>query len=299
VVVVPEQENLPVIGDGLTITAIGPATANGRISLSELARIASGFQATLERIAFSIVGGRRRPGRRPQEIANAVRFDFAGFRTGSAVLDLRRPTGGGADDLLSESFDALVNGVSGLNGRTDHTPPPHFTPAVINGLVTLCGGINSNNITRIEFASGTHVFFTADERMQRHLKQLRKVTHTQEISIVGRLHMGDFDPLSLRCRIDTYAGSISCDFDDELKGRVFELLDELVLATGTAEFQTDGTSIRVLHLSDLAMMSTANTNSLDELAREQDVTPISGIEDLRGEIIDDFDEFLRIVRSAR
>lgn len=290
------QEDLPAVGDGLTITALGPATEQGRIPLSELARIASGFQATLERIAFSIVGGRQRSGRRPQEIANAVRLDFTGFGTGSAVLDLRRPTGDGADELLTESFDVLVNG---LNRLTNDTPPRHFTPAVINGLVTLCGGINPHNITRIEFGSGDHVFFAADQGMQERLKRLQKVTHTQEISIVGRLHMGDFDPLSLRCRIDMYSGSISCDFDDQLKGQVFELLDELVLATGTAEFQADGSTIRVLHLSDLAMVASASTSSLDELAREQDVLPISGIEDLRGEVIDDFDEFLRIVRSAR
>lgn len=286
------QNDFPTVSDGLTITAVGPATEQGRISLSELSRIATGFQATLERIAFSIVGGPQRPARRPQEIANAVRMDFTGFRAGSAVLDLRRPVGG-SDDLLTESFGALV---TGLNNLTEDVPPRHFTPAVINGLVTLCGGINPNNITRIEFGSGTQVFFTADRRMQQRLKQLQKFTHKREISIVGRLHMGDFDPLSLRCRIDTYSGSIICDFDDELKGQVFELLEELVLATGTAEFQADGTSTRVLHLSDLTNVSTATTSSLDELAREQDVRPINGIEDLRGEVIDDFDEFLRIVR---
>lgn len=286
----------PAIGEGLTITAIGPATDHGRISLSELARIASSFQATLERIAFSIAGGRTRTGRRPQEIANAVRLDFAGFRPGSAVLDLK-PANDGFDDLLNESFGTLVAGLNAI--ESNDSTPSHFTPAVVNGLVTMCGGIGQHNIRRIEFAGASRVFFTADSRLQQRLKYFQKITHTQDITVVGRLHMGDFDPLSLRCRIDTYSGSISCDFDDALKGRVFELLDGLVLATGTADLQTDGTTVRVLHLSELAEMATASTKSLDELAQEQGVQPVRSIKDLAGEAIDDFDEFLRIVRSAR
>lgn len=298
VFVLPGQTSSPAIDDGLTITAVGPATEHGRIPLSELARIASSFQATLERIAFSIMGGRTRPGRRPREIANAVRLDFAGFRSGSAVLDLRRPTNEALDDLLNESFGALVSGLSSLENDANATPP-HFTPAVVNGLVTLCGGINGRNIEKIEFSNGTQVFFSADNQIQRRLKQLQKSTHQEEISIVGRLHMGDFDPLSLRCRVDTHSGNISCDFDDELKDEVFDLLDELVLATGTAELQADGTTVRALHLSGLSKIATASTKSLDELAEEQGVSPISSIADLRGAEIDDFDEFLRIVRSAR
>lgn len=286
------------INDGLTIRAIGPATEQGRMSLSELARIASSFQATLERLAFSIIGGRQRTGRRPQEIADAVRMDFTGFRSGSAVLDLERPQNAALDDLLNESFNALQFGLHALVDNPE-VVPPHFTPTVINGLVTLCGGISRRNITRIEFGHGERVYFAIDADTQRTLKSVQKSTSQQEINVVGRLHMGDFDPLGLRCRIDTHAGSISCDFDDDLKESVINLLDALVLAAGVAELQADGTTVRVLHLTELSPVETAATKSLDQLAREQNIAPISDVSQLRGEDIEDFDTFLEIVKSAR
>jgi len=177
--------------------------------------------------------------------------------------------------------------------------PQHFTPTVVNGLVTLCGGISRQNITAIEFIGGDHKFFTADAELQHSLKRLQKATFTQEITIVGRLHMGDFDPLGLRCRIDTHSGSIQCDFDDELKEVVIGLFDELVMATGVAELQSDGVSVRVLHLDSMSLVQTANAKSLDELAQEQDVHAVGSITELRGENVDDFDNFMMIVRSAR
>jgi hypothetical protein len=121
----------------------------------------------------------------------------------------------------------------------------------------------------------------------------------QEITVVGRLHMGDFDPMSLRCRIDTHAGSISCDLDDELKEAVFDLLNELVMASGVAELQSDALTVRVLHLAEISKIETARSRSLDSLAEEQGIQPLDSIRQLRGEDIDDFDDFLRIIQSAR
>lgn len=75
----------------LMVRAAGPATANGRLALSELARIASALQTTLERIAFSILTGRpHRTGRLPRQVADSVRLDFVGYSAGSAVLRMRR-----------------------------------------------------------------------------------------------------------------------------------------------------------------------------------------------------------------
>lgn len=111
--------------------------------------------------------------------------------------------------------------------------------------------------------------------------------------------MGDFDPLSLRCRIDTHSGNVTCDLDDDLRDTVFELLDTLVIATGVAEMQPDGSTVRVLHLAELEELETSTAGSLDELARQQGVSPVDNIESLRGAPIDDFDELLAIIRSAR
>jgi hypothetical protein len=292
--------------ESLTITATGPATKNGRISLSELARIATGFQATLERLAYSIFIGRQRPGRFPREIADAVRMDFIGFRAGSAVLDLKRPSADvlgvdyldSADDLLSDSFGVLVDGLERLR-QNPLDLPEHFTSNVVNGLVTLCGGISNRNVSSIRFSTSGHEYFVLDAAMRRSLQRAQKNTSQQELTIVGRLHMGDFDPLSLRCRIDTHSGSVSCDLDDELREAVLDLLDSLVIAQGVAEMQPDGDAVRVLHLESIEGVETAAAWSLDELAQQQGIGPLGDVEKLRGEPIDDFDSFLETLRSAR
>lgn len=290
----PSREHV----ESLTIRASGPATHDGRISLSELARIVSGFQVTLERIAYSVVVGRKRPGRFPREIADAVRMDFVGFRRGSAVLDLQRPDDGVLDDLLTDTFSTLVNGLNSLR-RNPFELPEFFNPAIINGLVTLCGGISKHNVSHIDFFSKEYRYFTLDAEMRYVLQQAQKNSSQQELTIVGRLHMGDFDPLSLRCRIDTHSGSVSCDLDHELRDAVLDLIDSLVIASGVAEMQPDGVSVRVLHLLEIEGVETSAATSLDELARQEGISPLVDVARLRGEPIDDFDSFLEIIRSAR
>lgn len=131
------------------------------------------------------------------------------------------------------------------------------------------------------------------------LNAVQKVSSREEITIVGRLHMGDFDPMSTHCRIDTHLGSVPCDLDDDLKDTVLDYLDELVTASGVAEFQADGVAVRVLHLAGLTKIEAARFQSLDELADAQGVRPLTNLSSLRGEPIEDFDEFMRNIRSAR
>ena len=137
---VSDEDQIP-DGVDLVIRAVGPATEGGRLPLSEVARLAGGLQASLERIALSISGGATKPGRRPREIVDAVRLDFIGFRPGSAILDVAR-TGqlSFTEDLLSLSLDALQSGIESLV-REPNMLPQHFTPQVVNGLRDLTGGI--------------------------------------------------------------------------------------------------------------------------------------------------------------
>jgi hypothetical protein len=193
-------------GDDVVIRAVGPATEGGRLPLSELARLAGGLQASLERIALSISGGPTRPGRRPREIVDAVRLDFVEFRPGSAVLKVARTGQLSLDDLLNTSLDALEAGINEMR-RSPSDPPRHFTPQVINGIRDLTGGISPGNVTRIEFWRAGTVRFAIDETLQAAVRAVQFEPEQQNVTIVGRLHMGDFSPAGLRCRIDTYAGS--------------------------------------------------------------------------------------------
>ncbi|SDT48796.1 hypothetical protein SAMN04489716_4058 [Actinoplanes derwentensis] len=282
----------------LIIRATGPATEGGRLPLSELARLAGGLQASLERIALSISGNTNRPGRRPREIVDAVRLDFVGFRQGSAILQVARTGQLSLDDLLGSSLDALEAGVNSLH-RDPTVLPTHFTPQVINGIRDLTGGISMSNVTRIEFRRGDTVLFTLDEALQRAVRSVQPESVQQAVTVVGRLHMGDFSPAGLRCRVDTYAGSVLCDFDLDLRDAVLDAMDQMVMAEGMGEFDPNGTSVHVLHLARLEALDSARPRSLDDLAREQGIRPVTVAGELSGPPIEDFDEFLAAVRSTR
>ncbi|GAB3912504.1 hypothetical protein ACFQ1S_09795 [Kibdelosporangium lantanae] len=289
------------IEQGLTIRAVGPATVGQRIPLSELARIALNLQATLERIALSVVGARPRVGRRPSEIAEAVRMDFVGFAGSSAVMQLSPAGTATLDNLLDRSFETLVQGLKYIdeNGdKPDGELGSHFTPPVLNGLSTLCGGIGGKGLTRIEFTTGQITHFVLTRDTQTSLRQIQKRSVEAQTTIVGRLHMGDFEPLSLKCRIDTSVGSVWCDFDIDLKDDVFNHLDQLVMASGSAELQSDG-AVRVLHLVELTSIETSRTSSLEELAADQGVQSLHDVGELRGAPVDDFEVFLDALRVAR
>lgn len=282
----------------LVLRAVGPATEGGRLALSELARLAGGLQASLERIALSISGGAARPGRRPREIVDAVRLDFVGFRAGSAALDIARTGQRSLDDLLNSALDVLEEGINGIL-RDPLTTPPHFTPQVLNGIRDLAGGISPTGVTRIEFWRAGGKRFTIDEELQAAVRSVQFEPVQQTVTVVGRLHMGDFSPAGLRCRIDTYAGSVLCDFPQDLRDAVLDAMDQMVMAEGTGEFEPNGTSVHVLHLTRLEALSSAKPSSLDGLARQQQVEPLSSLDELGGAPIEDFDEFLDAVRSAR
>ncbi|MEU4163365.1 hypothetical protein [Actinoplanes sp. NPDC026670] len=290
-------EDLPDDGD-LVIHASGPATEGGRLPLSELARLAGGLQASLERIALSISGNTSRPGRRPREIVDAVRLDFVGFQPGSAVLQVARTGQLSLDDLLGSSLDALEAGINSLHSDPT-TLPSHFTPQVINGIRDLTGGISPSNVTRIEFRRGGAVRFTIDEALQRAVRSVQPESLRQPVTVVGRLHMGDFSPAGLRCRVDTYAGSVLCGFTLDLRDAVLDAMDQMVMAEGDGEFDPNGTSVHVLHLRRIDVLDSARPRSLEQLARDQGIRPLESLDELSGPPIDDFEGFLAAVRSAR
>ena len=282
----------------LIIRAVGPATEGGRLPLSELARLAGGLQASLERLALSISGGANRPGRRPREIVDAVRLDFVGFQQGSAVLNIARTGQLSLDDLLGSALDALEQGVKGLV-EDPSTLPPHFTPQVVNGIRDLAGGIGPTGVTRIDFLRAGSVRFTVDAALQAAVRSGQSESVQQMVTVVGRLHMGDFSPAGLRCRIDTYAGSVLCDFSSELRDGVLDAMDEMVMAEGRGEFGPNGTSVHLLHLTQLEVLHSSRPRSLDTLARQQSVEPLNSLSELSGSPVDNFDEFLAAIQSTR
>lgn len=282
----------------LTVHAEGPAVENGQIPLAELARIVGGLQVTLERLALSLeTGTYAARGPRPREVVEAVRLDFAGFRTGSVIIDITRPGEVEADGLLERSLRALEDGVTGI--RTGGHLPAYFTPQVINGLRELAGAINSGNLTSITFGYSGNDRFVIDSVFRERIRAMSLSAAEGEATVVGRLQMGDFSPAALRCRIDTFAGSVLADFDADLRDTVLDAMDQVVMATGIAELQPDRSTVRLLHLSSLQSLPSARMSPLVTLGRQQGVEPISDIEELQGNDPDDFGPFLDALNTAR
>jgi hypothetical protein len=159
------------------------------------------------------------------------------------------------------------------------------------------GESRQERLKRIDLIRANKVICSIDERFRRAVRDLNIDLAIKPATVVGRLHMGDFSPASLRCRIDTYAGSILCDFDIELKDAVLNAMDEMVMASGMAQLQPDGSTIRTLYLNKLETLPTATSNTLEQLAVAQGVGPIESADELVGEPIPDeeFDAFLAAI----
>jgi hypothetical protein len=288
----------------LSVHAEGPAADGGRLPLAEVARIAAGLQVTLERLALALTGTYAARGRRPRDVVEAVRLDLVGFRAGSAIIDIIRSDQPQqvmfeGDSLLADSLQAFEDGITTI--RQGGHLPPYFTPQVVTGLRELAGGINVGNLTRISFGRPGGQAFVIDSVFRDRLRNVSTLGPETEATVVGRLQMDDFSPAALRCRIDTFAGSVLGDFGDELKDSVLDAMDQMVMATGTAELQPDGSTVRVLHLSGLQRLPSARMLPLATLQRQQHVSQVSDIAELRGntEDGDDFGLFIEAITAAR
>lgn len=277
------------------VRASGPVADGGRLPLAEIARIAGVLQSTLERLAMSITGNEVGPGRRRSDIVDAVRLDFVGFSTGSAIMELERP---GSSELLDRTLATLSEGIRQL-GDSDAEVPRHFTPQVLVGLRSLAAGVAPGGLVSIEFLERDRLICTIDAGVRDRLRRLPTVTREEYATIVGRLQMSDLSPASLRCRIDSLSGSVLCDFDAALRDVILDGMDLLVMASGIAEVQPAGSTIRLLHIEELSVIREQPSKGLGTLAREQGVGPVDSIEQLRGEPMDDFEDFLAAIRSAR
>jgi len=165
-------------------------------------------------------------------------------------------------DVATPGGAALIDGVHSLRTNPGAVPAG-FTTQIIEGLSSLVGGIGTS-ITLIEFRRGESTDFVLDAGLRSSLREARRHTTSEEVSLAGRLHMADFAPAALRCRIDTYAGSVPCDFDEDLRSSVLENMDELVLVRGLAELRPDNRTITVLRLEDIKGIPGVQGKGLDE-----------------------------------
>lgn len=291
-------------GMALEITAFGPATTGGRLPLSELARIAGEFQSTLERIALGRSGSSPQGGRRPKDVVEAVRLEIRGFRVGSAILDVDRATAETLFDheLLAQSLQDLHAGSDAIAKGAPDLLPESFSMPVIDGLLRMCGGISTSSVATVDFRLNGSSVLLINEEFRSAVRVVRSSRTFDDVTIVGRLQMGDFAPSTLRCRIDTLDASIVCDFDESLRDQILAAMDNMVVATGRAEYGIDRQTVRVLVLAEVTSVEESGRRSFAELAGEQKITPVASLSEFFStESVDDdeFDRFMDAAMSAR
>lgn len=199
--------------------------------------------------------------------------------------------------LLDECLDAFFAGTKALADNAAALPHG-FDRSVMTGFQTLTGSVGTA-ITSIRISRAGRPPLVIDDSVKQAVRRHLRATQTEDAMISGRLHMGDFAPSALRCRIDTAQGSVMCDFDLDLRGNILAAMDQLVIARGQAERRQDSTEIKLLHLEAVEPVREEQVRSVEDLIAEQGVRPISAAADLAGEHVDDFDDYLAAIRSLR
>lgn len=242
------------------------------------------------------------PGRRPDRVVQATQMDVAGLTPGSAVLQVephraRQPElVTSHDSLLERSVDIFLRGLSEL--RAADAMPSGFDRGVIHGVVSLGAGIG-HGVTAVSFARPGERPVVLDEGLRDRARRIEQRFDSESVSVTGRLHMGDFAPDHLRCRIDTTDGPIACVFDQRMRDRVLDMMDRLVVAEGMAEYWPREASPRHLELTRLLPIEEAAEPVLEDLVDDQQVQRLGRLEDLAAPDGDQLDGFVELMTSLR
>ncbi len=277
----------------------GELAKEGRVAAALLARIAGEIQGELERIALVLAGrSSAGVGRRRQDVVDATRLDLVSLSRGSAVLEFA-PHGDELQlfSIVDESIRAFMEGSARL-GKEPAELPPGFDRGVVTGLRNLSKAVGRGvSSVTMELDGAPPVVIDGDFKDSLH--ELGFEPDQKRVTVTGRLHMGDFAPSALLCRIDGPDGHVTCDFDVELRDQVLAAMDQLVVGEGVAEFWPAGRGMRVLHLEQLDVLEEAGPTDLHELIRHQGVRPVGDTTELAAGTIEDFDEFLGAIHELR
>ncbi len=306
----------------LTLRITGPATRDGRMPLNALLQLGKHVQLAVERVGRVLVGqmDSRRPGRKPQEIAQACSLEVVALSRGSfeMALDLPR-TRFESMDLGVAAVEHLLEGVETI-GHDDGRLPAGYDLGVLHSLRDI-GSLLGEGIDAVEMEGRTQRYartIAVTRVVQERVARLIRTPVSNQRTVEGRLLMADFRHAGERCRLHPPTGEpISCRFDESLAERVYEYLRSYVRVTGDA--QEDPATGRVLALSirDIEPVRMEGQvfertdadafwqdATLERLAEEQGVQPIGRLEDVFGagadmwQTDDEFQAFLAAITSS-
>lgn len=300
----------------LTLRAKGPATEGGRIVLSDLLQLGKNIQTAVERVARVLVGqaDSRKPGRKPKEILSSCPLEVVALRCGSFEIALDLPRDKFENmDLGVAAIEKLVGGMESV-ATNGELLPPGYDAGVLHSLKDM-GRVIGRGIDEIEVETRTQRLkrsFTFDREFHGRITAKIRGPVTRLRAIEGRLLMADFRSDAERCRIHPPVGDpVICQFDEALEETVYEYLRSFVRVTGETREDPATGRISSIMIKDIEPISLEGTDfekitadefwreiPLEQLAREQGVTPVRQFEDVWGKGSDlwadaeDFEAFL-------
>lgn len=136
--------------------------------------------------------------------------------------------------------------------------PRGYDRVVVQGLGTLTGGVGAA-VSSVTITRHGRSAVVLDETVKKAVRVNLDSVASEPHVVSGRLHMGDFAPSALRCRIDTPLGSVTCTFDEGLHEAVLAAMDRLVIARGIAERRTESGEVRVVHIDGIEFVEESRT----------------------------------------
>lgn len=275
--------------------------------LDALLELGGGLQLALDRIALALRGdATRRPGRRPVDVTSLTRLALVGFHGGSAVLEfeLAEETRPFADLNIGER--ALAELVGGLDAIASERQPRESWDEGVLEAVERATRVLERGVETISFRTdgvGRPLAITVDRDARRRLLAMRSREPSRRYAeVVGRLLMADFAATREQARIHPPLARppVKCTFRPEHEARILALLTRYVRVSGDAEFDDLGRlrSIELTEIDEAEPVAGARSfwesPALEELAAEQQVEPLDGLEDAaasfwpEGESVDDF-----------
>lgn len=313
----------PEVRASLKIRMEGPAVRYHRIALQDLVLFGQQLQTAVDRVARVLLGQSTsaQPGRKPSEIKNSCALDFVALEPGSISLVCDLPMQSQrtlfGEDLGEQALTALVQGVQAIGDQQPSLPRGYD-----NGVLLALregGKLLNHGIDRIEFdlriQRGRWSSVYTPEVQARVVTRIRQPVENQRV-IEGRLLMGDFRESQFRCRVHPPVGkAVLCMFDEEQREAILAALTRYVRVVGEAT-EADG-EIQAFKVKDIETLDTDTdmergdersssffdlVTSLEALAAEQRVTPVTNFDALLGDFWPEeetADEFIATVREWR
>lgn len=200
----------------------GENVGEGEVRFDALAGFIEGFQATLRRLVQLRAGKRPASGRLPEQLRQAVDIRLVGFGKGSATL-LVKP---GTEDVWGSPAAAALEEL----GRRIEEPKSDWDEGTTDALEQARRSLGKTGRFTVQ---GEGVRVSVDETVMSRLRERasRSGNGMTRHTVIGWLHMADLQPNEVI--VKTALGvEWRCRFASEMKPRILDLLDHVVIAEG-------------------------------------------------------------------